>query len=79
MNSQLEPVKDILRNFLSQMKKKEEIWKSLGKNIAGTPGFGDDVVDPWPHKEACCWVFADLYDHLVGLIAPHLLLMLYAN
>ena len=42
MNSQLEPLKDILRNFLSQMKKKEEIWKSLGQNIAGTPGFGDD-------------------------------------
>jgi hypothetical protein len=63
MNSLLEPVKDILRNFLSQMEKKEEIWKSLGKNIAGTPGFGDDEMDPWPRKEACCWVFADLYDH----------------
>lgn len=63
MNNQLDPLKDILREFLFQMKKKEEIWKSLGKNIAGTPGFGDDEVDPWPRKEACCWVFADLYDH----------------
>lgn len=63
MNNQLDPLKDILRGFLSQMKKKEEIWKSLGKNIAGTPGLGDDETDPWPRKEACCWVFADLYDH----------------
>ena len=21
------------------------------------------IVDPWPRKEACCWIFADLYDH----------------
>jgi hypothetical protein len=63
MNNQLEPLKDILRDFLSQMKRKEEIWKSSGPSIAGTPGFGDDCIDPWPRKEACCWIFADLYDH----------------
>lgn len=63
MNKELEPLKEILRDFLSQMKKKEEIWKALGKNIAGTSGFGDEDTDPWPRKEACCWIFADLYDH----------------
>lgn len=63
MNKELEPLKGILRDFLFQMKKKEEIWKSLGQSIAETPGFGDDCTDPWPRKEAYCWVFADLYDH----------------
>ncbi|WP_428418646.1 hypothetical protein [Parachlamydia sp.] len=63
MNKELEPLKEILRGFLSQMKKKEEMWKALGKNIAGTSGFGDEDTDPWPRKEACCWIFADLYDH----------------
>jgi hypothetical protein len=63
MSKELEPLKEILSNFLSQMKKKEEIWKALGKNIAGTPGFGDEDIDPWPRKEAYCWIFADLYDH----------------
>jgi hypothetical protein len=63
MSNQLEPLKDVLRDFLSQMKRKEEIWKSLGLSIAGTPGFGDDNIDPWPRKEALCWIFADLYDH----------------
>jgi len=63
MNNQLEPLKDILRDFLSQMKGKEEIWKSSGANIAGTPGFGDANIDAWPRKEALCWIFADLYDH----------------
>jgi hypothetical protein len=63
MSKELEPIKEILGNFLSQMKKKEEIWKLSGKNIAGTPGFGDEDIDPWPRKEACCWIFADLYDH----------------
>ena len=63
MNNQLDPLKDILRIFLSQMKRKEEIWKSSGPSIAGTPGFGDENTDPWPRKEACCWIFADLYDH----------------
>ena len=63
MNSQLDPLKDTLHNFLSQMKRKEEIWKSLGPSIASTPGFGDENIDPWPRKEACCWIFADLYDH----------------
>jgi hypothetical protein len=37
-------------NFLSQMKRKEEIWKSSGPSIAGTPGFGDDCIDPWPRN-----------------------------
>ncbi len=63
MNNQLDPLKDSLRIFLSQMKRKEEIWKSSGPSIAGTPGFGDENTDPWPRKEACCWIFADLYDH----------------
>lgn len=63
MSKELEPLQEILRNFLSQMKKKEEIWKLSGRNIAGTPDFGDDDIDPWPRKEACCWIFADLYDH----------------
>jgi len=63
MSKELESLKEILCNFLSQMKKKEEIWKSSGKNIAGTSGFGDEEIDPWPRKEACCWIFADLYDH----------------
>jgi hypothetical protein len=45
------------------MKRKEGIWKSSGPSIAGTPSFGDENTDPWPRKEACCWIFADLYDH----------------
>ncbi len=52
MSNQLERLKDVLRDFLSQMKRKEEIWKSSGLSIAGTPGFGDDNIDPWPRKEA---------------------------
>lgn len=56
MSKELEPLKEILHDFLAQMKKKEEIWKALGKNIAGTPGFGDEDIDPWPLKEACYWI-----------------------
>ncbi len=63
MNNQLDPLKDTLHNFLSQMKRKEELWKSSGLSIAGTLGFGDANIDPWPRKEALCWIFADLYDH----------------
>jgi hypothetical protein len=64
MNSQLTQIKDILSEFLGQMKKKEELWESLGSSIAGTSGFGDErVEDSWPRKEACCWIFVDLYDH----------------
>lgn len=63
MSNQLEPLKDILRDFLSQMKRKEEIWKLSGSSITGTPGFGDENTNPWPRKEALCWIFADLYDH----------------
>jgi len=64
MNNQLPQIKDVLNEFLSQMKKKEELWGSLGSSIAGTSGFGDErVEDSWPRKEACCWIFADLYDH----------------
>jgi hypothetical protein len=31
---------------LSQMNRKEDIWKSSGQSIAGTPVFGDDNIDP---------------------------------
>lgn len=64
MNNQLTQIKDILSEFLRQMKKKEELWGSLGSSIVGTPGFSDErMEDSWPRKEACCWIFADLYDH----------------
>lgn len=62
MNNHLAPLKDILNEFLEKMNEKEKIWRSLG-HIADARGFGDEGIDPWPLKEACCWVFADLYDH----------------
>lgn len=62
MNNQLEFLKNILINFRSDMKKKEELWLSIGHRIAGNVGF-EEEIHPWGRKEACCWMFLDVCDH----------------
>jgi hypothetical protein len=53
VNSQLEPVKDILSNFLSDMKKQEGIWKSVEHDLT------DSNNGSWQNEEAYCWIYAD--------------------
>lgn len=67
MKPELQPLKDIVIEFDAQIKQKEAIWRA-NSDIAIASGFQDDHLDdPWPRKEALCWVFADRHHHFLKI------------